>query len=80
MVKFQNYLNIFLATKLNLSLNYKIANIASGDVFINKQEHLKQFINKLNQKIDLVDMEACSLFHTAFYIKNQLVVLKLLVM
>ncbi|WP_434335052.1 5'-methylthioadenosine/S-adenosylhomocysteine nucleosidase [Mycoplasma capricolum subsp. capricolum] len=60
----------FLATKLNLSLDFKIANIASGDVFINKQEHLKQFINKLKQKIDLVDMETCSLFHTAFLYKK----------
>ncbi|UZK63912.1 5'-methylthioadenosine/S-adenosylhomocysteine nucleosidase [Mycoplasma mycoides subsp. capri] len=69
----------FLANNfLNLSLDYKICNIASGDVFINKSEHLTQFINKINDKIDIVDMEACSLFHVAYLYKKPISSIKVI--
>ncbi|UKS54174.1 5'-methylthioadenosine/S-adenosylhomocysteine nucleosidase [Mycoplasma feriruminatoris] len=69
----------FLANNnLKLNLDYKISNIASGDVFINKQEHLTNFINKIDDKIDIVDMEACSLFHTAYLYKKPISSIKVI--
>ncbi|WP_342268542.1 5'-methylthioadenosine/S-adenosylhomocysteine nucleosidase [Spiroplasma endosymbiont of Aspidapion aeneum] len=52
----------FYQSNIENVLKVKEANIASSDIFINNIQGYDNFIKKINDKIELFDMECCSIF------------------
>ncbi|AEM68739.1 5'-methylthioadenosine/S-adenosylhomocysteine nucleosidase [Mycoplasma putrefaciens] len=58
--------------------NFKYVNIASADIFINNQQQIDLFINKLEQTIDVVDMECTSFLQTAYLFNKKITSIKVI--
>lgn len=53
-------------------------NIATSDIFICNKKHVDLFINKIDENIDVIDMECTGFFHTARLFEKDIVSVKVI--
>lgn len=64
--------------KANFDLQKPIKNLASSDIFIHSQSQLDLFVNKINNKISVLDMECFAYAQTAYIYNKPISVIKII--
>ncbi|QGS52089.1 5'-methylthioadenosine/S-adenosylhomocysteine nucleosidase [Spiroplasma tabanidicola] len=57
--------------------NIEYTNIATSDIFISKKEQVEFFVNKIGDKIDVVDMECNGFFQAAYNLNKPIISFKI---
>ncbi|UWD35378.1 5'-methylthioadenosine/S-adenosylhomocysteine nucleosidase [Mycoplasma cottewii] len=74
---FEHENHLFKHVKQNNRIVSQV-NIASSDIFICNKQHVDLFINKIDQNIDVIDMECTGFFHTARLFEKDIVSVKVI--
>ncbi|WP_069116681.1 5'-methylthioadenosine/S-adenosylhomocysteine nucleosidase [Spiroplasma helicoides] len=67
-----------LSKKISQIKNFKKLNIATSDIFINNSEAVNTLIKPIKTKIEIVDMECCAFFQSAYLFNKPILAIKII--